>query len=70
MKMRNIKLNKWIKFFIGVAAIVVFTILLPYFAPDEQMKMNQEKDIDAGALFYSESPQALKSAYQIQKGNY
>jgi len=65
--MRNIKLDNRIKFCIGVVAIAIFVVLLPYITPQEHMEINQKRNIDAGALFYSESPHALTSAYQMQK---
>jgi hypothetical protein len=55
----NELVSRWLRFFIGLTVLVLFVAFFasgysPPGAPGEVLRHNQEHDIDASPLFYSE----------------
>lgn len=65
--MRYIKWIKWMKLLLGLVMIGLFMIIIPQIYPSAILQQNRNRNIDAGALFYSESPQALQKSFRLQK---
>lgn len=61
------KFIKWLKFIIGLCLMAIFMKIMPMIYPEDIQSQNREAEIDAGTLFYTESPRALEKAYQLKK---
>ncbi len=59
--------KKWVQFIIGLTLIILSIMILPHVFHKNIQQQNEDMTIDAGALFYSDSPHALEKAYQLQK---
>lgn len=69
--MRSKSLKQWFKLGLGLLIIWLTITQFHRFLPNEAAKQlfehTQEKDLDAAALFYTESEKGMKEQYRLQK---